>query len=121
MPRVRIVDHNRGGFRTKKRLRNSQAMLLDELISLNGGPAEFAAKLDVNPQAPINWRNKGFVPPKMLGKIAKAFKITPWALNFSFLASLAVAATPEWETIVHVTLDDKDVIAKVLKGKHPNA
>lgn len=85
----------RGGARPRnalvsvKKSRNSQRMLIHELIRHYSGLSAITRKAAVilgEPEFSIqnfsNWRNRGWVPLEFAQRLAKPLGVTPYALNF---------------------------------------
>lgn len=109
-----------GGYRIKKKLRQGQAILIDALITQYGGSAELATKLKVKPQTIRNWRNLGCVPPHSMADIVTKLELSPWALNYKFLAKLFPGQAPSWEEVVECTLEEDSLRELVLAGISPD-
>lgn len=94
MPKA-TTKTRRGGARPRnaliavKRSRNSQKMLIHELIRHYGGLSAItrkAATILGEPEFSIqnfsNWRNRGWVPLEFAQRLAKPLGVTVYALNF---------------------------------------
>lgn len=117
VPRINL-ETNRGGFRSKKKLKSSQALLIDVIIENCGGPAVLAEALRIHPQIPINWRVSGKVPLKMVKRVANMLAIPVWALNYTDLSGI-FELTDTWKDIVKQCGFDPADTRRILEGAPP--
>lgn len=100
------------------------AAVLKALVEYYGGNTKCAEMLsdilgeDIFPATLMNWKIRGTVPIKMVFKIAAAFDISPYALNYHGVLELTNEA-PSWASIVKsiARFSDKDIANLIRMGK----
>jgi hypothetical protein len=88
----------RGETRHKKKL-SKQGLLLDYIWRAFGGNNAVARLLGVHKQTPINWRDRGGVPLRMVWRVAAKLKVSPEALNFKAVSSCHPLSYYSWEDV----------------------
>jgi hypothetical protein len=108
----------RGGARTAKKLKLSQARMLSVLWDKFGGIKGTSDLLGVPYQNPINWRLRGFVPLELVGRTARKLGVSKEALNYEGVAGLC-GTEFRWDAIVAINVPEAGLRKYILAGTHP--
>lgn len=108
----------KGGKRASNKLKYSTQRLLKVLWELKGGPHTMEKVTGEYAQAFIDWRNKGKVAFKQVGRISRLLKINKEALNYEEVGEYN-GVNNEWETIVVKALGEGQKARWVLSAEHP--
>lgn len=109
-----------GGARKKAKINEAQKALLFAIWKSKGGVGAVANLLDVNIQAPVNWRNRGGVPLLLCLRIAEKLQIPVWGLNYKELTKFyGKSKAPEWSLVVKSYKLEEAEIAHILSLTPP--
>lgn len=112
----------RGGRMKKKKATEGAVALLDAIWKKKGGPAAIAHLLNIAPQIPVNWRNRGGVPLIYCMQLATKLNVIPWGLNYVKLRLFdAKNKCPPWEVVVKGYGLPTETVEQILKLPPPIA
>ena len=99
---VNKVISKRGGARKRMPIETGAVALLDAIWRKFGGPALISQKLNISPQAVVNWRRRGKVPLTRVHEVANALNISPWGLNYKEIRDFyGKEGIPTWKEVVN--------------------
>jgi len=101
------VKKNKMIKKKRRKQYTSQQLLLSAIMKYWGGPTDIAEHLNealevdkFSRQSFVNWRLRGYIPLKEVGKIATALEIDEYALNFIGIKEFYDDEETEWPDVV---------------------
>jgi len=98
--------------------KTSQERLLHVVWNRIGGPAEVARILKIVTFMPTNWRVRGRVPLRLVGRVARKLALQPEIFNYEHVIQYQ-GSGPTWKKVVDGLGLPKEEYDYVMMGQHP--